>query len=225
MTAIDRITSFYRDRFSIGDQLAEAFYAVWMAVVSIGIINSTTEITPAFVGRVVLTCLAVNTVWGVIDGVTVMYTNIIERAATDRILYRLRQGDAAAKDLARREIDGSVLSVLGDAERRMIVDALARGTPAADPTRRPYRPTLDDWLGALGIVGINVALAIPIAAPLVFVSDVELAIYVSRIIATLLFATLGWAYARNLNRNPWLASVVLGAIGCALFSAAFAAGW
>ena len=45
---------------------------------------------------------------------------------------------------------------------------------------------------------------VPIVLPLALIPDVNVAVQISRLVATLLFALLGAAYAKNLNRNPGL---------------------
>ena len=89
---LSRIRNFYDNYLGVGDRLGEAFYAVWMAVVSIGLLNSVGEITPDHIVYVIGVAFAVNFLWGVIDGVTVMLTNIIHRARRDQIVHDLRTG-------------------------------------------------------------------------------------------------------------------------------------
>jgi hypothetical protein len=153
-----------------------------------------------------------------------MYTAIIDRARQDRMLYALRSGDAAARIRVLDEIGDSIAADLGDADKQRIVDALAAMPAGDDPARTRYRPDRDDLLYALGILLIDVGLVVPIVLPLLLIDGVETAIYVSRLMATVIFAWLGWAYARRLNRNPWVAAAILGGLGFALFTGAYAAG-
>ena len=75
------------------------------------------------------------------------------------------------------------------------------------------------------IVGIDVVMIVPVLLPIVLVPDTATGVYVSRLVATAIFAAIGAAYARNLNRRRWPAALGLGIIGFALFTTAFAAGW
>jgi hypothetical protein len=226
MAMIERIRNFYAAYCAIGDRLGEAFYAVWMVVVSTGLLNSVGQITREHILYVVVVSVVVNLGWGIIDGVTVMYGNIIERVQRDRIIHDLRTGAgdrATAKALA--DLDDTVLTVLPEAERRGIVAAVADGPPGADPRRTPYRPSREDWLTAVGIIGIDVFMVIPVLAPIVLVPDTATGVYISRLVATAIFAAIGAAYARNLNHRRWPAALGLGILGFTLFTAAFAAGW
>ena len=110
-----------------------------MVVVSTGLLNSVGQITPEHILYVVVVALVVNLGWGIIDGVTVMLGNIIERVQRDRVVYDLRTGkgdQATAKALG--DLDDTVVAVLPEAERRKIVAAVAEGPPGADPRRTPY---------------------------------------------------------------------------------------
>jgi hypothetical protein len=223
---LDKIRNFYGSYCAIGDRLGEAFYAVWMVVVSIGLLNSGGQITPEHILYVVAVALTVNFGWGVIDGVTVMLGNIIDRVQRDRVVHDLRRGagdKATAKALA--DLDDTILTVLPEADRRRIVAAVADGPPGPDPRRIPYWPGREDWLSAVGIIGIDVFVAVPVVAPIILIHDVPTAVYISRLIATAIFAALGAAYARNLNHRRWPAAVALGVLGFALFTSAYEAGW
>ena len=221
-----RIRSFYDRYFAIGDRLGEAFYAVWMVVISIGLLNSGDQITRDDIAYVVGVAFLVNFVWGIIDGVTVMITNIIDRVQRDRIVHDLRtRGGEAASAAALDHLDDTIVTVLDEPARRRIVAAVAKGPPGADPRKTPYWPGLGDWLYALGIIGIDVIIVIPIVAPLVLVTETATAVYVSRLIATAMFASIGAAYARNLNHRHWPAAAALGVLGFAVFTAAYETGW
>ncbi len=223
---LDRIRRFYGREVPVGDRLGEAFYAIWMVVVSIGILNSNPTITEAHIATVVLIAFGVNIGWGIIDGATVMHTNIIERAQQDQIVYDLRAGGGAdARARARAHLADTALAQLAADEQEKIIDALARGPAGRNPATLRYRPGPDDWRYALAILAIDTLVAVPLVAPLLLIPDVATAVYVSRLLATAAFAALGAAYARHLNRNPLLAALYLGTLGYALFTIAYETGW
>lgn len=221
----EKIRHFYGAYCAPGDRLGETFYAVWMVVVSIGLLNSGGQITPEHIAYVVSVALVVNLSWGVIDGITVMLGNIIDRVQRDRVVHDLKAGRNGSEAKALADLDDTVVAVLPEAERRRIVAAVAEGPSGADPRTTPYWPAREDWLYALGIVGIDVFVAVPVVAPIILIHDVPTAVYISRLIATAIFAALGAAYARNVNHRRWPAAIVLGALGFALFTSVYAAGW
>lgn len=221
-----QIRHFYSVYCAIGDRLGEAFYAVWMVVVSTGLLNSGGQITRDHLLYVVVVALVVNAGWGIIDGVTVMLGNIIDRVQRDRVVHDLRTGGgdkATARALA--DLDDSILAALPESERRRVIAAVAEGAPGPDPYKTPYRVGREDWLYALGIFGIDVLMVVPVILPIVIVPDTATGVYISRLVATAIFAAIGAAYARNLNHRRWPAALAFGVLGFALFTAAYATGW
>jgi len=219
-----KLFDFVTNRVALGDRLGEAFYAVWMVVVSIGLLNSVERITEEHVAYVVMTCFMVNFTWGIIDGVTAMYSAIIARARRDRFLYGLRARDPNVQGEVHARIEEVVGERLSDNQKDRIQAVLAEGAPGANPTLRRYRPGKDDWLYALSFFIIDVAVVVPIVAPLLLTPDVQRAVHISRIIAVVIFAMLGWQYAKSLNRNPWLAALGVGVLGLAVSTYAYETG-
>lgn len=216
-----KMFDFISERVALGDRLGEGFYAVWMAVVSIGLLNSVEHITREHVAYVIATCLMVNFTWGIIDGVTAMYSAIIARARRDRFLYGLRVSDPAVQAQVHDRLEDIIGERLSDNQKDRVQAVLSEGAPGQNPALKRYRPDKEDWLYALSFLTIDVVLAIPIAAPLLFVDDLQRGVHISRLIAVVIFATLGWYYAKSLNRNPWLAALGVGALGLAVATVAY----
>jgi hypothetical protein len=222
---VPRIKAFYGRYLPIGDRLGEMFYAVWMAVISLGVLGSA-EVDRGLVAYAVLLAFGVNMTWGLIDGLSVMHTNIINKARNEQMIYDLRsRNDRSAREAAVTTLDGSVTSGLEAGDREKVLDLIAAGTPGDDPTSKRYYPVREDWYYALGIFAIDTFLVIPLIAPLFIWTDPAQAIYASRLVATVIFAILGAAYARNLHRRKWLAALFLGTLCFTIFSLAFLAGW
>jgi hypothetical protein len=222
---IPRIQSFYGEYLPVGDRLGEMFYAIWMVVVSLGILGST-ELTKGTILYVVLIAFSVNIVWGLIDGITVMHSYMLERAKNERMVFDLRtKNDEQARKAARDSLDDSVTMALDEIARERVLDLVAAGDPGEDPSRKRYYASMEDWKYAWGILAIDTFLVVPIVAPLLFWSNTGQAIFVSRLVATVIFALLGAAYAKDLHRRRWLAALFLGTICFSLFSIAFLEGW
>jgi VIT1/CCC1 family predicted Fe2+/Mn2+ transporter len=99
------------------------------------------------------------------------------------------------------------------------------GAPGTDPAKKRYYPGKEDWYYAMGILVIDTFLVIPLIVPLVILDDKAQALYISQLIATMIFAALGVTYAKNLNRNKWLAAFFLGTLCFSVSTLAFLAGW
>jgi len=84
-----RVREFYTKYLPLGDRLGEMFYAVWMVVVSLGILGGT-GFEGGAIAYVVLIAFMVNITWGLIDGITVMYSGVIERRRIDGVIHDLQ---------------------------------------------------------------------------------------------------------------------------------------
>lgn len=220
-----RLGKFYSEYLPIGDRIGEMFYATWMAVVSLGILNSV-EVQEEYIPAVIAIAFAVNITWGIIDGISVMLSGVIVRARNEKLIYDLRaQKDPLALREAHASLDSSIALSLGSEEKDRIIAQIAEGPPGSDPYYKRYYPEKADWYYVLGILAIDTAFVIPIVAPLLILPSIPSAILVSRIIATMMFAILGAAYARNLNRRRWLAALFLGTLGFSVSSLAYLLGW
>lgn len=223
MTA--RIRAFYSDYLPFGDRLGEMFYAVWMVVVSLGILGGT-GFEGGAIAYVIMIAFTVNVTWGLIDGITVMYSNIIERKRYDRVTYDLQViGDEEARTATAKALEEGITNVLCDADREKVLDMIATTGPGEDPRHQRYVPQKEDWYYALGILTIDVFLVVPLVAPFLVIPEPSYALYTSRVIATIIFAILGAAYAKELNRRRWVAALFLGTLCFSLFSLVYLAGW
>lgn len=222
---VSRIRAFYKEYLPAGDRLGEIFYAIWMVVVSLGILG-TTQLNKETVLYVVLVAFTVNLTWGLIDGITVMHGYVIEKARIDQTVFDLRsRNDQPTRKEALESLNRSVTVALSDAEKHKVLDMIAAGKRGEDPSRRRYYPDREDWKYAWGLCAIDVFLVVPLVIPLLIWNNTSQAIFASRLIATALFASLGAAYAQDLHRRKWLAALFLGTICFSLFSLAFLNGW
>lgn len=223
---LSRLRSFYSTYLPLGDFLGEMFYAVWMVVVSLGILGGT-GFEGGAITYVIIIAFTVNTVWGLMDGLTVMHSNIIERVSDEKIIYDLQtRGDIEARKLGTDALSEGITSVLNPADREKVLDMIASSAAIEDdPAEKPHHPRREDWNYALGILSIDVLLVIPLVAPFLIFPEPFQALFFSRLVATAIFAALGAFYAKHLNRRRWLAALFLGTLCSSLFIMVFLAGW
>jgi VIT1/CCC1 family predicted Fe2+/Mn2+ transporter len=156
-----------------------------------------------------------------------MHTNIIERARSEKAIYDLQtKGDAESRKAGAEALSEGITSSLSPSELEKVLDMIASSEPSGeDPRYKRYRPHREDWDYALGILGIDVLLVVPLVAPFLIFPDPLQALYASRLIATVIFATIGAFYAKYLNRRRWLAALFLGTLCFSLFTLTFLGGW
>jgi hypothetical protein len=220
-----RVREFYNTYLPHGDRLGEIFYAVWMVVVSLGILGGT-GFEGGAITYVVLIAFLVNITWGLIDGITVMYSGVIERRKTDGLIHDLQtNNDGSSRRAGASALEDGITSILDPADRERVLDMIVASRRGKDPQKIRYYAEREDWYYALGILIIDLLVVVPLIAPFLMIQDPETALWASRLIASTIFAILGAAYARELNRNRWIAGLFLGTLGLSLSILAFMAGW
>lgn len=205
----------------VGERLGELFYANWMVVVSIGLLGAM-EASITSIVAVTVAAFFVNIIWGLIDGITVMYGMIIGRVQRNSIIRRLQSGDVSAREEARRSLDDTIVSSLDEKDIDSIINLISKTKQIPDCNGRPLH---SDIAYALGIVFLDFIMVFPLVTPLFLISDYYAAVYVSHIISVVIFAILGAAYAKRLNHNRWITPIMFAAMGTILATVVYEAGW
>ena len=228
VSALRRAANFFYDNLPTGDRLGEFFYATWMLVVSVGILNSFFRIESQRALIITLfIAVAVNLTWGIIDGISVMYTNMIVRAEADRLAYalRTRRNDPSVRDEAIASFEDSVVGALSPEDQEKVVDMIQAGDPTADPAKTRYTATKSNRHYAVAILLIELMTTVPVLLPLIVIPTAIIAVWVSRFVAIAIMILLGISYARHTNRNPVLAGLFLGALVSGVAGFSWYLGW
>lgn len=211
-----------------GDRIGEAVYAVWMLVVSIGLINATgNPDDPAAVLFAVIAATLVNVTWGLIDGITMMYSSVISRAQADRLVYALRtkRDDPAVRGQAADALEEGLAGSLSEEDRTKVVAMIAAGPVPPDPSLTKYRTTRGDRSIAYGILIIECLFILPMLLPILFIPSPRLGAFVSYLLGAGFFGFLGAQYARHLNRNQLIPLVLMGGLMALLAYYTYSVGW
>lgn len=205
----------------VGERMSELFYANWMVVVSIGLLGA----MEASIGSIVVVTIAafsVNIIWGIIDGVTVMYGMVIGRREQNRIIRRLQEGDATARADARRSLGDTIAASLDESDMDKVIDLISKSRQVEECRGRPLK---SDIGYALGIVFLDFIMVFPLIVPLYLIQDYHTAVYASHMISVAIFAVLGAAYARRLDRSIWKTAILFAIMGTILATVVYEAGW
>src|SRR5512139_3917106 len=171
--ASDPITGFQRKYMSFGDMLGEWFYGFLMVAVVCGIIGGYNEIllnNDLGLGRAYLTevllvlTFGVNIAWGIIDGNTVIYGGLTDKADLERIISKLKK-DRNNRDLRDKLLDSlgdSSVDYLPDEEKEKIVDRIIAEAPEA-PVK--YQMSKDDRNTLIAIASCDILAVIPVILP------------------------------------------------------------
>jgi hypothetical protein len=197
------LSKFLTAHLSIGDILSEAFYGVWMASVSTGLIFgfSDPNSSEALLYMVII-AISVNATWGLIDGWTSVYGPKVNEADDDRILRRLWRDPSDAK--AREWIDDDIATGTGrnlDGPRRQMVMGTYLESEPQVPENKEYRADRNDFLSLLSLVIVEVLMAGLIVFPFILFPGEVYALMLSRAIAIIISGAIAYWFARRLNRR------------------------
>jgi len=210
--APDPITGFQRTYMSFGDMLGEWFYGFLMVAVVCGIIGGYSEIlleSNLGYGRVYLTVVllvltfGVNIAWGLIDGTTVIYGGLTDKADLERIISKLKQ-DRNNRELRDKVLDSlgdSSVDYLPDAEKEKIVDRIIDEAPEA-PVK--YHVSGDDRNTLIAIASCDILAVIPVILPYLLLGFGKVPLMLSRLIAALAIGYICFLYAKHTGRRKWL---------------------
>ncbi|MBV8271182.1 MAG: hypothetical protein JO067_02815 [Cupriavidus sp.] len=203
------------------DRVAEMCFGLFMALTFVGAVHSATA-GPDVGHTMLVTALGCNLAWGLVDAIMYLVRTLADRGMRFKVAIAAREAPTAAD--ARRTIRDTLPSgmqaLLTDAE----IEPLRRRL--ANATRIPARAKLDfkDLLGAIRIFFIVVLSTFPVALPFVVLSDVKMALVVSRVLTLIMLFIGGMALGRNAGINGWWTGLGMMVLGVALTMAVIALG-
>lgn len=232
--ASNPITGFQRRYMSFGDMLGEWLYGFIMVAVVCGIIGGYSKIlleSNLGYGRVYLTVVlvvltfGVNISWGIIDGSTVIYGGLTDKADLEKIISELK------KDRNNRELRDKLLDSLGDSsveylpdeEKEKIVDRIIDEAP---DTPVKYHVNGDDRNTLIAIASCDILAVIPVILPYLLLGfDGRLPLLLSRLIAALAIGYIVFLYAEHTGRRKWLAAGIFAILTIVLMQITYYYGW
>jgi hypothetical protein len=231
--ASDPITGFQRRYMSLGDMLGEWFYGFLMVAVVCGIIGGYSEIlleSDLGYGRMYLTVVllvltfGVNIAWGIIDGSTVIYGGLTDKADLEKVIAGLRK-DRNNKELRDKILDSlgdSSVDYLPDEEKEKIVDRIIAEAPEA-PVK--YQMSRDDRNTLIAIASCDILAVIPVILPYLLLGFGKTPLVLSRLIASVAIGYICYLYAEHTGRNKWLTAGIFVIFTVVVMQITYYFGW
>ena len=218
---------------SFGDMLGEWFYGFIMVAVVCGIIGGYSEIilnSPVGYGRMYLTVVlliltfGVNIAWGIIDGSTVIYGGLTDKADLENIISNLKK-DRNNQELRDKILDSlgdSAVAYLPDEEKEKIVDRIIDEAPES-PGR--YHVTRDDRNTLIAIASCDILAVIPVILPYLILGFGKVPLVLSRLIAAIAIGYIVFLYAEHTGRRKWLAAGIFAVLTIVMMQITYYYGW
>jgi hypothetical protein len=222
------LSRFLTRHLTIGDILSEAFYGVWMASVSTGIVFGATDPTStSALFTMVIIALSVNIVWGTIDGWTSVFGPKVNDANNDRALRRLWSdpNDQKAKEWVQEEISAGMGRNLDEVRAQRVCDIYIEKEPQV-PVGYQHRMDRDDAMVIVSLVTIEALMALLIVFPYLIFPGETYGPIISRTIAISISGAIAYWFARRLNRpHPWVWVLFFVVLIFAVVTFSWVTGW
>ncbi|TLN12122.1 hypothetical protein FDZ71_08915, partial [bacterium] len=176
---------------SYGDRLSEWLYGFIMVAVVVGIMGGFSEVLlESDLGYVrwyltmylVILTFGVNIAWGLIDGLTVIYGGLTDRADLEKVIGELKK-DRTNRDLRDKVLDSlgdSSATYLPDEEKEKIVDRIIDEAPEAP---KMYKLDKDDRNTLIAIASCDILAVIPVIIPYLLLGFGKVPTTLARLIA------------------------------------------
>ena len=155
----------------------------------------------------VLVTFGVNIGWGLIDGLTVVYGGLVDKADEERLIGNLKK-DRRNPGLRERlfgSIDDSVAGYVSDEDQEMLADKIIDQGPEAKKT---YHFTKEDRNIVLATVSCDALAVIPVILPYLILGFTSLAFTLSILIASFAMAYIIFIYAKRTGRRKWVGASI-----------------
>ena len=229
--AQDPITKFQSTYLSYGDRLGEWMYGFIMVAAMVGIIGGYSEILlNSGYARVYLTevllilTFGVNIAWGFIDGITVIYGGLTDKADLEKSISQLKENrnNRKLRDKILDSLGDSSVDYLPDEEKEKIVDRIINEAPDAP---KMYRLNRNDRNTLIAIASCDILAVIPVVLPYVIFGFGLLALMLSRLIAATAIGYIVFLYAEHTGRRKWLAAGIFALLTIVAMQITYYYGW
>ncbi len=218
---------------SFGDMLGEWFYGFIMVAVVCGIIGGYSKIllnSPLGYGRVYLTVVllvltfGVNIAWGIVDGSTVIYGGLTDKADLERIISELKndRNNRELRDKILDSLNDSSVEYLPDVEKEKVVDRIIDEAPDS-PVK--YHLTGDDRNTLIAIASCDILAVIPVILPYLLLGFGKVPLLLSRLIAAIAIGYIVFLYAEHTGRRKWLAAGIFVVLTIVMMQITYYYGW
>jgi hypothetical protein len=202
------------------ERVSEMCFGLFMALTFVGAVAVATAGQDP--GRTMLAAaLGCNLAWGLVDAVMYLLRTVTIRSKRLTLAHAVQAAPdtGAAIGLLRDALPSHMRPLVGNGE----LDAIRSRVAAANLEGRP-RLHRDDFLGALGIFLIVVLSTFPVALPFVLLSDIPMALVISRGLSLAMLFGAGMALGRHAGYGGWAAGFGMMGLGACLTAAIIALG-
>ena len=218
------LRSFVHRHLSPADRLAETLCGLIMVLTFTLVAARQVSEGREGVRSLLFATVGCNVAWGVIDGVLYVLTSMSQRSRRARVERAVRQtpDEAGAVAEIRAALDPALGGISSPADRLSFYRAMVPLIRDMEP--RKTKVTLDEILGGLAILIVEVVCTIPASLPFLIFGERQLALRVSNATLLLLLFVAGRQWGKEINGNRFGTGLVMLLLGGLLVAVAIALG-
>jgi hypothetical protein len=220
------IAAFQKRYMSYGSWLSEWLYGFIMVAVVTGMLNGFSGIDPQLYRWeltlwLVVVTFGVNITWGLIDGLTVIYGGLTDKADQEKLIGRLK------KDRNNPELRGKLWDIIGsdypsDETKEMYIDRIIDEGPEH---KKRYTLTKEDRKVLLATASCDILAVVPVILPFIVLGFVPIALTLSRLIAAIAIGLIVYRFAEHTGRRKWVAAGIFFVLTIIMMVITFYFGW
>lgn len=203
------------------DRISEILFGLIMALTFTCTI-SITQSDKASVNDMLIAALGCNTAWGFVDAVLyiLMARTAEKRGFTILDFVRKSKDKNKTQQFIFDALPPVIANVLKPEEMENIRERILQLPEPTITKKQKWK----DYKIAVGIFFLVLLSILPVAAPFIFIDDLQTALRISNIIAILMMFFCGWGLGKYAGRNRFLMGVIMSILGIVLVLVTIALG-
>lgn len=203
------------------DRISEILFGLIMALTFTCTI-SITQSDKASVNDMLTAALGCNTAWGFVDAVLyiLMARTAEKRGFTILDFVRKSKDKSKTQQFIVDALPPVIANVLKPEEMENIRQRILQLPEPTITKKQKWK----DYKIAVGIFFLVLLSTLPVAAPFIFIDDLQTALRISNIIAILMMFFCGWGLGKYAGRNRFLMGVIMSILGIVLVLVTIALG-
>jgi hypothetical protein len=206
--------SFVHKYFAPEDRLAEAICGLIMVLSFTAATGALLE--GAAPHALLIAVLGCNIAWGIVDGVTYILGNLMNRGARARLIQTLQRtpDDPVGAQAVQARIDDTLGQLLTPEQRQKVQQWILEGVPRLVP--EPVRIKKADLFTGLVCFMIVFGTTIPVLLPFILLKNQVHALRISNALTLAMLFAMGWRWAGFANLSRLKTGLALLAMGLVL---------
>jgi VIT1/CCC1 family predicted Fe2+/Mn2+ transporter len=167
--------------------------------------------------------VAVNLLWGLFDGLMLIFTNLLEEGRYNKMISRVKSSDKKlATELIKNELDDTIISRCDKGTKEQLIETVLNNLSSTQAILKKPKIFKDDIIAALICTFFVFLPCIVILPFFLLINNLTLAILVSNIIGLGLLFAFGYKLGSCTDRNKIITGMIIMLIGLIIIIAAIA---